>query len=194
MSGDRARPSQPWIARRWPSIGLLVVVLGLIAGSLLFLGGKLGAVLPEVGKDKQGEDPWQDPIGLEAVKGFQVGHIPDCAASAVSKIVLWNENSEPYWSVSGPPTPMTTFSVGVTPEGFTVETPYRTPPAGSTLRLVAFRRAGGPMGLRYSSDDLVERRVISGEPLRRFTVSGFQTADVCGSGDTGAETTTSLPG
>jgi phosphate transport system substrate-binding protein len=39
------------------------------------------AVANAVGKDKQGEDPWDDPVGIEKVGVFQVAHIPDCAAA-----------------------------------------------------------------------------------------------------------------
>ena len=199
MSKRAASREEHWWLRRGPSGLVLLVVLGLFGLAVVVLGGRVLEVLPSVGKDKAGEDPWTDPIGLESVRGFQVGHIPDCAAGAVSRIVLWDEDTNPYWSVSGPATPMTTFSVGATPEGFRLDTPYSKPPAGSTLRLVVFRRGRPPAGIRFERADLVENRVVAMDPLQRFTVSGFQDADVCGTEDTstqrpGVVSTTSMPG
>ena len=52
-----------------------------MAVASLVLWKDIGDVLPGVGKDKQGEDPWNDPVGVELVGGFQVVHIPDCAQS-----------------------------------------------------------------------------------------------------------------
>ncbi len=185
-----------WWLRRGPSALVLIVVLALFGLTAFVLGRRTADILPEVGKDKAGEEPWTEPIGVESVRGFMVGHIPDCASGAVSKIVLWDENADPYWSVSGPATPMATFSVGATPEGFKVDTPLHKPPRGAVLRLVVFRRGQQPAGIRYSVADLVEDRVMGGDPLQRFTVSGWQTADVCGDGvDTSrGDTSTTVPG
>lgn len=201
--GEMAERSIPreehWWLRRGPSFLVLVLVLAVFSGAVFILGRQVADSLPDVGKDKAGEDTWTDPIGLESVRGFQVGHIPDCAAGAVSRIVLWDVDATPFWSVTGPATPMTSFSVGATPEGFVNDTPYRKPPAGATLRLVVFRKGRPPAGIRFERRDLVERRVLAGSPLQRFTVSGFQTADVCGNEDAstvrpGASSTTSIVG
>ena len=188
-----------WWLRRGPSLLVLVVVVALLGGAVFVLGSRVAESIPAVGKDKAGEDTWSDPIGVESVRGFQVGHIPDCAAGAVSRIVLWDEDAQDYWSVSGPATPMTTFSVGATPDGFETDTPLRKPPPGATLRLVVFRKGRPPAGIRFHARDLVDNRVMAGQPLQRFTVLGFQTADVCGTRDAstvrpGASSTTSIVG
>ncbi len=173
----------PWWHRRLPSTLVLLAVIGALAGSVAVLGARLTDTLPEVGKDQLGEDPWTDPVGLSDVAGFQVAHIPACSAGQVTRIALWNADSEPYWEVSGPPTAMDTFSVGGTPAGFTVDTPYELPPSDEVVRLVVFRKQGGAAGIRYSIadvDGLPENRLVSGTPLTRYTVAGYQTAAVCG--------------
>jgi hypothetical protein len=144
-------------------------------------------VLPEVGKDRLGADNWTDPIGLELANGFHVGRVPDCAAGAFTRFVLWNADSEPYWEVVGPATPLNTFLVGVAPEGFTTLTPFEDPPRGEVLRLVAFRRDGGAVGIRYEASELREARVVSGNPLVPYTIDGFQDAEVCSSGSRSAD-------
>ena len=48
------------------------------------------------------------------------------------------------------------------------------------LRLVVFRKIGGAAGIRYLQGQLPTNRVVSGNPLSRYTISGFQTAKVCG--------------
>jgi hypothetical protein len=173
------RPLPPWWQRRTPSLVVLLLVLAAVAIAVVSLWGSVKEVMPEVGRDRLGEDPWDDPIGLENVDGFQIAHVPDCALAPITRIVLWDENSRAYWQVSGPPTPMTTFSVGATPDGFTVDKEYTAPPPGSVLRLVAFRTVGGAAGIRYRRADLVTNRVMSGSPLSRFTIAGYQTARVC---------------
>lgn len=177
------RPEGPqpdhWWGRRWPSIAVLAVLLAVTGAVTVGLAGRAAEVLPEVGKDQFGEDNWTDPLGVHLAADFQVARVPDCAAGAFTRLVLWNPESEPYWEVEGPPTPLTSFLVGVAPEGFTTVTAYRDPPRGEVLRLVAFRRDGGPVGIRYQATDLVPTRVVSGNPLSRFTIEGFQTARVC---------------
>lgn len=178
----RAAGPEPahWWGRRWPSIAVLAVLLAVTGAVTVGLAGRAAEVLPEVGKDQLGEDNWTDPLGVHLAADFQVARVPDCAAGAFTRLVLWNPESEPYWEVEGPPTPLTSFLVGVAPEGFTTVTPYRDPPRGEVLRLVAFRRDGGPVGIRYQATDLRPTRVVSGNPLSRFTIEGFQTARVCG--------------
>jgi hypothetical protein len=119
-----------------------------------------------------------------------VARIPDCAAGAITRIALWDASSRAYWEVAGPPTPLTSFVVGVAPEGFTEVTRYRDPPPAAVLRLVAWRRDGGPIGIRYRANDLVDNRVVALTPLHRFTISGFQTARVCGERESDVDTTT----
>ena len=137
-------------------------------------------VLAEVPKDRLGTDPWVATLGIEKADPFQIAHIPECAAGSVTRIALWDEDSESYWEVAGPPTPMATFVIGATPTGFTEVVPYEQPPAGAMLRLVAFLRVGEPVGLRYQEVDLVDERVVATPSLSRFSRDGFVSAEVCG--------------
>ena len=187
-----ASPLTPrWWQRRGPSVLVLVLVLGGMGIFTLAAAGRVAEVLPEVAKDQLGDDTWDNPLGLERAGSFQVAHIPDCAAGAITRIVLWDADSQPFWEVTGPPTPMMSFVVGVLPAGFTEVEPYRTPPPGTVLRLVVFPQVGGTAGIRYQVGQLRVGRVVSGKPLSRYTVSGFQAAQVCGreSGGTGSSTT-----
>ncbi len=179
MASSSDAPALPWWHRRLPSFLVFVVVLMVVAGATAFVGRDVVKVLPEVPKDQLGQDLWTDPIGLESFSGLAVAHIPDCAAGAVTRIALWDANSKPYWEVTGVPTPLTTFVLGAPPKGFVVVTPYRKPPPRAVLRLVVFRKVGGVAGIRYQQADLRKSRVVSGNPLARYTVSGFQTAAVC---------------
>ena len=198
-SSTSPAPSTPhWWQRRGPSVLVLVVLLAGMGIFTLAAAARVADVLPDVPKDQLGDDTWDNPLGLEKAGAFELAHIPDCAAGAITRIVLWNADSEPYWEVTGPATPMTSFVVGVLPTGFTEVVPYRTPPAGTGLRLVVFPQVGGTAGIRYQAGQLRVGRVVSGTPLSRYTVSGFQTAEVCGqeSGGKGSSTTTSstVPG
>jgi hypothetical protein len=154
------------------------------------LWSSLSGVLPDLGKDKQGQDPWNDPVGIEKVAGFQVVRIPDCAAAPVVRIALWDEASKPYWEVSGPPTPMTSFAIGATPDGFTEDTKYTAPPEDAVLRLVVVRKVKGIAGVRYQESDLRTGYVASGLPIGRYSLDSFQTGDVCGDGEGDGSTTT----
>src|SRR3954471_1926729 len=131
MTSTSPRRHVPWWQRRGPSLLVFCVVLLTMAGVSMLLWSNVTSVLPDVGKDKQGDDPWSDPVGVEKVGGFQVVHIPDCAAAPVVRIALWNEQSKPYWEVTGPATPMDSFAIGATPEGWSEVKAYRKPPAGS---------------------------------------------------------------
>ncbi len=173
-------PDAPWWQRRSPSLLVFVGLLAVLALSAIVLAGQVAEVLPEVPKDRLGVDSWTDPIGVERNSGLQIGRIPDCAAGSVTRIALWDEDSEPYWEVAGPPTPMTAFYVGVLPGGFTEVEPYREPPAGALVRLVVFRRVGGPAGIRYQASQLRTGYVMAGRPLVSYTVEGFQAEPVCG--------------
>lgn len=176
-----------WWGQRSPSVLVLLGVLAVVTVAVLAMTNRATTVLPEVGRDRLGEDNWSEPLGLELANGFHVARIPDCAAGAFTRFVLWNPDSEAYWEVAGPPTPLNTFLVGVAPDGFATITPFSDPPRGAVLRLVAFRRDGGPVGIRYQAADLREKRVVSGNPLVRYTAEGFQEASVCstasGAGD-----------
>lgn len=182
-----------WWRRGWVSGLTLTVVLAGMVTMVVVLAGRALSVLPEVSRDQLGEDNWEAPLGLHLAAGFQVARVPDCAAGAFTRMVLWSPDSEPYWEIEGPPTPLNSFVVGAAPEGFTTVTPFRDPPRGELLRLVAFRRDGGPVGIRYRSTDLRDNRVVSLNPLSRFTIEGFQTAEVCETGAQG-EVTTSTTG
>jgi hypothetical protein len=199
MSPPAPRRRPHWWQRTLPSFAVFVLVVAAMGGAALLLWGNVAGVLDDVGRSKQGEDPWVDPVGIELVKPFQVVHIPDCAAAPVVRIALWDEQSKPYWEVAGDPTPMETFAIGVRPEGFVEETPYRQPPVGATLRLVVVRKVKGVAGVRFKVADLRQGVVISGLPITRYSVEGFQTAKVCADdkdGDTSSDDTTSttLPG
>lgn len=185
---DRARPS--WWHRRWPSALVFAGVLLVMGIGSIVLWSDVKGVLPDVGKDKQGEDPWNDPVGVEKVGVFQVAHIPDCAAAPVVRIALWDEASKPYWEVSGPPTPMESFAIGATPEGFVEDHAFEKPPAGATLRLVVFRKVKGVAGVRYVETDLRTGYVVSGTPTSRYSVSGFKTGKMCGAEEGDGEPTT----
>src|SRR5690606_35282802 len=100
---------------RLPSVLVLLAVLAVSTVAVLVMTDTATDVLPEVGRDRLGEDNWEDPLGIELAGGFQVGRVPDCAAGAFTRIVLWNPDSEPYWEVEGPATPLNTFLVGVPP-------------------------------------------------------------------------------
>jgi hypothetical protein len=172
---------------------VFVAVVGAMAIATLVLWSDVASVLPDVGKDRQGEDPWEDPVGIEKVGVFQLARIPDCAAAPVERIELWDEDSTPYWQVAGPPTPMATFAVGVTPEGFSEVTPYEEPPADAVLRLIVVRSVKGVAGVRYQVDDLREGFAVVGIPASRYLVDDFQTGDVCGE-EEGDDGSTTLPG
>lgn len=168
-----------WWQRRGPSIVVFCVVLAAMGLASLLLWSKITDVVPGVGEDAQGVDPWEDPIGIEQVGEFQVVRIPDCAVAPVVRIELWDAESHPYWQVEGPPTPMGSFVVGVTPEGFTELEPYSEPPGDAVLRLVVVRRVKGVAGLRYTRDDVREGVVSSGVPLVRYDTEDFVTGSVC---------------
>ena len=162
---------------------VFVVIIAIVGGLTLRSAVQVSSALPDVGKDEQGDDPWTEPIGVEKVGDLVVAHIPDCAAGPVVRIALWDEASKPYWEVHGPPTPMATFVVGAAPKGFTVDTPLDAPKPGAVLRLVIIRKVKGAAGVRFQSTDLRSKRVASLLPIQRFTIDGFQTADVCGAKD-----------
>lgn len=194
MTGRTRTPSSPdlpWWQRRMPSIGMFVLVMFAITAATAVVATRVVEVLPEVGKDQLGSDSWVDPLGIHLAGGFHVARVPDCAAGAFTRIALWDPNSKPYWEVAGPATPLTSFVVGVTPKGFTLVQRYRDPPKGAVLRLVAFRKDGGPVGIRYLATDLRPNRVVSGNPLQRFTIAGFQSAKVCGTGGDAARSSSS---
>jgi hypothetical protein len=188
MTGPEDRPGfmraagpEPshWWGRRTPSFMVLAVLLLVVGVATVALTRRAVEVLPEVGRDQLGDDNWADPLGVHLAGGLHVARVPDCAAGAFTRMVLWDPESQPYWEVEGPATPLTSFLVGVAPEGFRTVTEFRDPPRGALLRLVAFRRDGGPVGIRYRATDLRPNRVVSGNPLTRFTIEGFQTAEVC---------------
>lgn len=194
MPATTRQPRPRWWQRRWPSALVFAAVLGGMVLASLALWKDIGDVLPVVGKDKQGEDPWNDPVGVEKVGGFQVVHIPDCAAAPVVRIALWDEDSVPYWEVSGPATPMNSFAVGGTPQGFTEDRPYKKPPADAVLRLVVFRKVKGVAGVRFQESDLRSGYVASGTPISRYGVEDYQTGSVCGSEDEEGDGSTTTTG
>lgn len=180
MPSPTSTPVPPWWQRRGPSLLVLTAFLVVLGVATAVVAGQVADVLPEVAKDQLGEDRWEDPLGVERSGDFQIGHIPICAEGPITRIVLWDSESEPYWEVAATvPTPLKAFIVGVTPGGFAEVVPYREPPAGRVLRLVAFRRVGGPVGIRYRAADLRNGRLVSGTSLTTYTVEGFQDEPVC---------------
>jgi hypothetical protein len=175
-----------WWRRRSPSAFVLAGIMVVMVVATLLVWRSVTDVLGEVPKDRLGTDPWTATLGVERADPFQLAYIPDCATGSVTRIVLWDEDSEPYWEVSGPPTPMTEFVVGGLPVGFTEVVPYTPPPTGAMVRLVAFRRVGEPIGLRYRDTDLVDDRVVATPSLTLYSRDGFRDEEVCGdeAGDT----------
>jgi hypothetical protein len=199
MPSTESRRRLPWWQRRWPSILVLCLVLAAMGIVALVSWTRVTEVVPDVGKDKQGVDPWEDPLGVEPVGQFQIVHIPDCAAAPVVGIELWDDDSQPYWAVSGPPSVMNSFAIGATPEGFTVDTPFTAPPANAVLRLAVVRSVKGVAGVRFETSDLREGYVASGEPISRYGLDDFRTGAVCGDEDEASSagattTTTTVPG
>lgn len=194
MSTRTPAAAAPWWQRRAPSLLILAVLLTGILVAVVVVGRDVSQVLPEVPKDQLGEDRWEAPLGIELGSMALMAYVPECAAGSITRIALWDQDSNPYWEVAGPPTPMTQFVIGLEPTGFTTVTPYRAPPRGAVLRLVAFRRVGGPLGLRYHERDLVKNRVMGGKPLSRFSIDGWKTAAVCSSGSKSDSTDLSTPG
>ena len=179
MAPAPAGRTDPWWQRRGPSILVFCGVLGTMALASLLLWDRVTDLVPDAGADEEGVDPWEDPVGIEQVGDFQVVRIPDCAAAPVVRIELWDRESQAYWQVEGPPTPMDSFVVGVTPEGFTETTAYEAPPDGAVLRLVVVRKVKGVAGLRYTEEDVREGVVASGTPLVRYETEDFVTGSVC---------------
>jgi hypothetical protein len=172
----------PWWQTRSGSIGALIVTLVLLALLALLLADRVGGALSEVGRDEDGTDPWTDPIGLEPVAGgLLVGRIPDCAAAPVTRITVWDQDSQPVWDVVGPPTALPSFIVGVTPPGFEERTRYDDPGDGTLVRLVVNRRLLGVAGVRYAADDLGRRKITTyyDGAYHTFSRSGFPSANVC---------------
>lgn len=180
MASPSRTSAAHWWQRRSASSLVFLAVLSVLGLATMAVAGQVVDVLPEVAKDQLGEDQWTDPLGVELMSGFQVVHIPDCAAGSVTRIALWDAESKPYWEVAGPPTPMASFFVGAAPKGFLEVVKYREPPRGGVLRLVVFRRVGGVAGIRYKTSQLRSKRVVSGRNLRTYTVDGFQKSEVCG--------------
>lgn len=174
---------------------VFAVVLSVLAVVTVAMVNRVGGVLPEVPRDQLGQDRWNEPLGIALLGEFEVAYVPACAADPITRIVLWNADSEPYWEVAGPSTPLEAFIVGATPEGFAEVVPFEEPPPGEVLRLIAFRSVGGSAGIRYRSEDLKEERVRSGTPLTTYTIDGFKDALVCSDSATdrllsdGSETT-----
>lgn len=168
-----------WWYRRGPSLLVFVVVLAVMAAVVVTMTRDVSEVIGEVPKDELGEDNWTDQLGVEAAGPLQVAQVPECAADPITRIALWDADSNPYWEVSGPPTPLTSFVIGAAPAGFTVVEPYRAPEESDLVRLVVFRRVGGVAGVRYRAIDLVDGKVISGSPIRTYTRDGFREEKVC---------------
>lgn len=176
-------PEEPetlaWWHRRRPSVLVFAVVLSVLALVTVAMVNQVGGVLPEVPRDQLGEDRWNEPLGIARLGEFDVAFVPACAADPITRIVLWDADSQPYWEVAGPAKPMEAIIVGGTPEDFREIVPFEEPPPGEVLRLIAFRSVGGSAGIRYQPEDLKEERVLSGTPLTTYTIDGFKDSLVC---------------
>lgn len=179
MTSTEEPETLAWWHRRRPSVLVFSVVLAVVAVVTVVMVNRVSGVLPEVARDQLGEDRWNEPLGVGLAGDFQLAYIPACAADPITRIVLWNADSEPYWEVAGQAKPLEVFAVGAAPEGFLEVVPFEEPPPGEVLRLIAFRSVGGSAGIRYRSEDLKEDRVVSGTPLTTYTVDGFKDALVC---------------
>lgn len=180
MSEPTADRMVPWWHRRGPSVLVFVAVLAVVFVAVMVVSRQAMEVLGEVPKDELGEDSWVDQLGIELGGGLQVAQLPECAADPITRIALWDADSNPYWEAAGPPTPFTSFVVGAAPSGFIEIEPYRAPADDELVRLVVFRRVGGVAGMRYRAIDLVDGKVISGRPIRTYTREGFRKEKVCG--------------
>ena len=201
MASTNPSTDRRWWHRRQPSLIVFAVVMAVLALTALAMAQRVIDVLPEVPRDQLGDDRWTEPLGVSQAGDFQLAIVPKCAAGPITRIALWDADSKPYWEVAGPARPIDQFFVGLVPEGFTELVPYREPPPGAILRLVAFRTVGGAAGIRYTSDALRPNRVVSGTPLTSFTIDGFKDALVCsdsvsptGSTEDGGVPATSVPG
>ncbi|MCB1031327.1 MAG: hypothetical protein KDA95_08300 [Acidimicrobiales bacterium] len=191
---QKFRPAR-WWQRRGPSVAVIVVLLGAMTIGVFGFWSNISGVIPSVGKDLQGDDPWVDLLGVEKVGGFQIAHIPDCATAPIVRIELWNEDSEPYWAVTGPPTAMSSFVVGALPAGWTEVVKYNTPRSGAVLRLMVVRNVKGVAGVRYKAENLRTGYATTGVPPQRFELENFQTGRFCeGEVGTQPETTTTTQG
>lgn len=179
MSQSTAHRTERWWLRRGPSLLVFAAVLLVVTAAALVVSRQLFDVIGEVPKNELGEDNWTDQMGIELFGGLQVAQVPECAADPITRIALWDVDSNPYWEVAGPPTPFTSFVIGAAPAGFTEVEPYRAPADDELVRLVVFRRIGGVAGMRYRSIDLVDGKVMSGNPLRTYTRDGFRQEKVC---------------
>lgn len=188
MTGAEPTAETRWWRRPGPSLGVLAVVLLVIGLVILIVGGRVGEAIPDVGRDDAGTDTWTDPLAVEVVQeDLVMGIVPDCAAGPVSRIVLWDAESEPLWEVAGTPRPVPQFFVGFPIEGFDTIVEYEPPADDELVRLVVFRRLDPPVGLRYRGSDLAEGRVMGGAPLRTYSRDGWKAAGVCEGGSTGGE-------
>lgn len=161
---------------------VLFALLVVVVAGIGIVGSMVSEALPKVPKDKAGDDSWDDPLAVRLDKsGLLMVILPNCAATPITRIVLWDANSNPYWEVSGSPTLVKDLILGAPPEGFNTDVAFKKPPAGATVRLVAFRRVGGPIGLRFRLSDLVEGRVMGGDPLTSYSLDGWKKASVCSS-------------
>lgn len=191
-------PRPPWYQRRGPSVLVLAVLLLVVGLVTAALADDVADVLPQIGKDEQGEEPWSDPVAVEKAGPYRIIHVPDCALAPIDKVVLWDEDSKPYWEVQGPAASLSTFVIGATPPGFDVVVPFEEPPPGVILRIGVFRTTGSAAGTRYRESDLRTGYAAGGDPVVRYKRESFTKGDVCGEdgGEDpagGATTSSSMP-
>lgn len=191
MSADAGRDPR-WWRRPGPSLLVLLGVVVVVAAAVVSIGGRVADTLPEVGRDDTGSDTWRAPLAVQELNEEVVlGVVPDCAAGPITRIVLWDPESEPYWEVSGPARPVQDFFVGFPIEGFSTDVEFRRPPDDELVRLIVFRRVGSPAGVRFRYSDIANGRLMGGSPLRSYTRDGWLSEAECtgpggGTGDSDA--------
>lgn len=169
-----------WWRRPGPSLGVLSAILVILTVAVLNVGARVGDTLPEVGRDDTGTDAWKAPLAVQELQESLVAAVvPDCAAGPITRIVLWDPESEPYWEISGPARPLREFLIGFPVEGFTTDVEFTAPPDDEYVRLVAFRRVGSPIGLRFRYADIRSGRLMGGSPLRSYTKDGWLAEAEC---------------
>lgn len=149
------RQHKRWRERFVPHVGMLLVVLAGIGGASLYLGTRVMAALPDVGKDLHPKDSWGAPIAVERrTDGWLVAHIPPCAQSPVVGLFLWDERNRPFWEVRGQSFPVDQFLVGEAPPNFKIVHRLREPSRNQVLRLGVLRGTAQPAGVTFRIRDL----------------------------------------
>ncbi len=159
-------------------VGLLLIVLAGIGGVSLYLGTRVMAALPDVGKDLRPVDSWSAPVAVEKrADGWLVGHVPPCAQGPVAGLFLWDEDNKPLWELRGQAFPIDEFLIGGVPPGLKVVHKLEEPSRNQSLRLGVFRATGRPAGVTFRIRDLKAGKVSYRG--RWITVNEFKVLAKC---------------